>query len=132
MEASQEDEVSAKLLGVPFRVKGINGLTMVLLAAAVAGCMFLLYERSTRGEEQLAAVSQSHAIARDRQTAQMSDEHTAIVQSMRQLQSVNEHIGEAINEQSYLLLADDKERTDIKKRLKRPESLTKKLQRNGD
>jgi septal ring factor EnvC (AmiA/AmiB activator) len=125
-----EDEASAKVMGVPFRIRGMNGINMMLLSLAIGGCMFLLYDRAQRNEAQLEAVSQAHALGRDRQTTQMAQEHAAIVQTMRESQQTSQNLVEAINEQNYLLLADERERSEIKRRLKRPESLTKKLDRN--
>jgi len=131
MADSTDDEVSAKVLGVPFRIRGMNGINMVLLSVAVGGCMFLLYDRAQRNEVQLEAISQAHAVGRDRQTAQMAQEHAAIVQTMRESSQTSQNLVEAINEQNYLLLADERERLEIKRRLKRPESLTKKLERSS-
>lgn len=124
-----EDEVGAKVFGIPIRAKGVNGIGMGIMALALGGCMYLLYDRTKQSDTKLEAISQSHAIARDRQTGQMAAEHTAIVEALKGLKDVNESISVGLNEQNYIILSDEKERQEIKKQLRRPPSLTKKLDR---
>lgn len=124
-----DDAVKTKLFGIPLEAKGVNGIAMSIMALAIGGCMFLLYDRSKQNEVQLNAVSQAHAIARDKQTTQMAMEHTAIVDALRSLKEVNESISVGLNEQNYIILSDEQEKREIKKGLRRPPSLSRKLER---
>lgn len=117
-----DDEVGAKLFGVPIKAKGVNGIGMAILAVAVGGCMFLLYDRGRQSDLHLDAISQAHAIARDRQTDKLSSEHSAIVDALKSL-------NDGLMEQNFIILSDEKEKQEIKKKYRMPESLKKKLDR---
>lgn len=117
-----DDEVGAKPFGIPIKAKGVNAIALTIMAVAIGGCMFLLWDSTKRSESHLDAISQSHAIARDRQTQQMGSEHTAIVDSLR-------GVREAIEEQNYIILQDEQEKREIKRGLRRPPSLSRKLER---
>ena len=124
-----DDEVATKAFGFPVKLKGVNGISLGIMALAIGGCMFLLYDRTQRSEMHLDAISQSHAIARDRQTQQMATEHTAIVEALKSLRDANESISTGITEQNYIILSDEQEKREIKKGLRRPPSLSRKLER---
>ena len=76
----------------------ITGFNMALLAALLALTAFILYYLS-------------EFISRD---------HRAIAMCM-------DGLTEAITDQNYILLADDRERSEFKNKLKMPPSLRKKL-----
>ena len=114
--ADDPEEVKATILGVPVAVKGVNMLVVVLLAVALAGAGFLLWE-------QMSMTTEIH----HEQTIRQTTEHNGIAESLKGMQKANESIGELIDEQNYIILSDEKERKAIKEKLGRPPSLSKKL-----
>lgn len=80
----------------------IRGLNMVVFLTLVAVVSYTIYFLSTI----------------------VSDEH-------KQISYVLQQQTEVLNEQNYILLADEKETNEIRKRMKMPHSLRKKLS-NGD
>jgi hypothetical protein len=124
-----EDEVTMKLFGIPVTAKGVNGIAMGIMACALAACMFLLYDRTKQSEVHLDEISQAHAIARDRQTAKMAQEHTAIVEALQGLKDVNLAVGDSLNEQNFIILSNEAQRQAIKEKIRMPDSLKKKLDR---
>lgn len=117
-----DDEVGAKVFGIPIEAKGVNGIAMGIMALAIGGCMFLLYERTKQSEVQLEAVSKTHTLAREEQIRQTTTEHTAIVDALKSL-------NDGITEQNFIILSEEKEKQEIKKKYRMPESLRKKLDR---
>ena len=124
-----DDEVGAKPFGIPIKAKGVNAIALTIMAVAIGGCMFLLWDSTKRSESHLDSISQSHAIARDRQTQQMATEHTAIVEALKGVREANESISAGITEQNFIILSDEREKQDIKKNYRMPESLRRKLGR---
>jgi len=127
--ADDQESIETKFLGIPIKAKGINAIALVIMALATGGSMFLLYERTQQGEEHLDAISAQHAKARDEQTAQFNRDHQAIVVAVEAVQKVNETISKLIEEQNFIVLSDDTQRKDIKRRLRMPKSLSDKLDR---
>lgn len=117
-----DDEVETKVFGIPIRAKGVNGIAMGIMALALGVSMFLLYDRTKQSEQHLDSISQSHAIARERQTHQTTSEHTAIVEALKSIDT-------GITEQNYIILSDEQEKREIKRGLRRPPSLSRKLER---
>lgn len=117
-----DDEVSAKILGIPINAKGVNGIGMAILAVSLGACMFLLYDRTQQSDAHLDAISKAHSIARDRQTDQLTNDHNAITHAL-------ETLGNSINDQNFIILSDEKQRREMKDKMDMPDSLRRKLNR---
>jgi hypothetical protein len=126
---ADEDSIETKVLGIPLKAKGINAVALVIMALATGGSMFLLWDRTQQSDEHLDAISLQHTKARDEQTAIFNRDHLAIVEAVKGVQSVNEKIGELIEEQNYIVLSNDADRKAMKEKLRRPPSLSRKLDR---
>lgn len=111
---ADQEEVKATLFGAPIAVKGINMLVVVVLAAALGGLIYLLLGQM---RDQEAAQGQ--------QTQHQTIEHEALVDSLRS-------IGELIDEQNFIVLSNEAERTAMKEKLRRPSSLSKKLKAQSE
>jgi len=116
--ADDQDSLETTVLGVPVKAKGINVVALVIMALATGGSMFLLWERTNQFVYQL-----------DTKTAQLSAEHLKLVGAISDVSKVNETISKLIEEQNFIVLSDDAQRKEIKKRLRMPKSLSEKLDR---
>jgi len=104
---SDQDSVSGAIAGNQFKIRGTGAIIVVVLAGALLATGYLLME------------FMKHA----------SEEHRAIVDAISGVNKVNEQIGKLIDEQNFIVLSDEKERQDIKKQIRMPDSLRKKLDR---
>jgi predicted PurR-regulated permease PerM len=108
-----DEEVKATVFGTPVAIKGIAALVVVVLAAALGGLIYLLLTVNASEHRQ--------------QSIQQMQEHQAFVETLKEINHTNEKIQDAVDENSYMVLADEKERQAIKAKLGRPSSLSRKL-----
>jgi hypothetical protein len=120
----QRDEVSGKVLGTPFSIKGSGALIIVVLAVALFYIIYLVMETSRE-------IADRHAEAMQIMAERTTKEHDALVDVLHSLKTVNENISKAIDEQSFIILASEKEQASMKMRLRMPDSLRIKLLENG-
>jgi len=102
MAASDSDSVSGKLYGFPFIIRGVN---MVIFLTLVAVTSYTIYFLSVV----------------------VSREHVSIADRINQQTEVMDRQTEVLSEQNYILLADEAEVKEIKKRYRMPKSLRLKL-----
>lgn len=127
--AEDDPVISASIFGQSVAAKGTSAIIILVLLVAFGSVTFLLWERTQQSEEHLDAISAQHSKARDEQTALFNRDHLAIVEAVKGVQSVNEKIGELIEEQNYIVLSNDSDRKAMKEKLRRPPSLSRKLDR---
>jgi len=101
---SDDEEVKATIFGHTIQAKGLNGIIAAILAIALFAVGYLLWESS-------------HQIAKD-----SGNEHEAIGNSI-------EGVGSLLEEQNYIILLDEAERKELKRKLRQPPSLRNKLER---
>lgn len=113
-ENKDDTQVAVSAFGNSLVAKGTNGIIIVVLIAALGGVIYLV----------LNVLSE--------RTRLSTEEHIGIIDSISGIKGANDKIGDLIEEQNYIILSDEKEKADIKRRLKRPPSLSKKLRENGE
>ena len=97
-----EDRIDGKPFGVPLTIRGLN---MVVFLALVAVTSYTIYFLSVV----------------------VSHEHIAISDRIGMQTEAMERQTEVLAEQNYILLADEAETREIKKRYRMPKSLRSKL-----
>lgn len=101
-----DDTVEGKIAGIPITVRGVN-MAIFLAFAALAGlAIWTLGIEVTKRQDAL--------------DSRVTTEHSAISTAI-------EKQTEALVEQNYILLADDRETQELRKAFRRPESLRRKL-----
>lgn len=110
-EDKHPESVDATILGHTFRVRGLNTVVVVIMAGALACSGWLIWEHTARST-QLA-----------------TQEHMKLIEAIEAVSQVNEKISELIDEQNYIVLSNDAERRGMKEKLRRPPSLSRKLER---
>lgn len=116
----EEPSIGLSLFGQSVAAKGTSAIIILVLLAFGGGMAFLLYDRTQQMERQAQALV-------DAQTRTLVAQHASIQETLHGLREVNESISAALNEQNYIILSDEKEKQEIKKGLRRPASLSKKL-----
>ena len=129
MADEQDQSIHATLFGQSVSAKGTSAIIILVLLVATIGAGVLLYDRMQQSEQHLDTLAVQQAADRDKQTKQMVIEHTAIVEAIQALKDVNESIRKGMDESTFINLANERERADMKKRLVMPESLRRKLDR---
>ena len=102
------------------KIKGLSAIVVVLLAAALAGAGYLLFDRT---QNDRALFHEQHQDQQERSTT----EHKAIVDSVGALRDATADIGAVLEEQNYIILMDEEERKQAKKKLRMPRSLREKM-----
>lgn len=125
----EDESISVKILGKGVAAKGPLAIVVLVLGFALAGSMYLLYERTENSERHIEEISAQHSRERAEQTQQFTREHAQIVAAIGAVQSVNEKIGNLLDEQNFIVLSDEGARKDMKRRLRMPPSLAMKLDR---
>jgi flagellar biosynthesis component FlhA len=131
-----DDQVDTKILGTPIAVKGIGALVVVVLAGALFATGWLFMKALEQSQQFEKDIAERHGEAMFKMEQRSSQEHNALLESLQTLKTVNEDTNKAIDEQSYIILADPKEQNEIKDKLRMPESLRDKIdmprRRNGN
>jgi len=104
---SDQESVQGTIMGNQFKIRGIGAVVVIVLAGALLATGYLLIEFMK----------------------QASKEHEAIVEAVVGVGKVNESIGRLIDEQNFIVLSDERDRQEIKKQIRMPDSLRKKLDR---
>lgn len=108
-----DERVEARIGGVPITVRGLNMMVFIALMAITSFTIWALSGEVTKRQEDLGA--------------KITQEHNNISRAIELQTTALEKQTEALIEQNYILLADDKETSDLRKVYRRPESLRKKL-----
>ncbi len=127
--ADDEPTIGIHLFGQSVAARGTSAIIILVLLAAFGAVAFLLWDRTKQSDVHLDAISAQHTKARDEQTMQLNRDHLSIVEAVKSVQGVNEKIGELIEEQNYIVLSNDADRKAMKEKLRRPASLSRKLER---
>lgn len=114
-----DDEIETQVLGLPIKARGINSIGMVILACALAACMWLLYVGNAGNNAQLISIHET--------LAARADEHREMMTVLRNLMEAKVSTSAAINEQNYIILSDAAERERLKRAMSMPQSLREKL-----
>lgn len=122
------DELETSVLGIPIKARGINTIGMVMTGCALAASMWLLYDRTTITQEQLAEVQITLAVRADEHREMMVVLRQMMV-SLTQVMDAKASTAVALNEQNYIILTEGAERERIKKGLSMPQSLRDKINR---
>jgi hypothetical protein len=126
-----DDQLETKIMGTPVSIKGIGAIVVVVLAVALIGAGWLLMDASRQSLKLTEKLAASHAEDMKAMAERNTREHDTLVDVLNVLKTVNENISKAIDEQSFIILASEKEQADMKTRLRMPDSLRIKLLQNG-
>ena len=118
--ADEEPSIGLNLFGQSVAAKGTSAIIIMVLLVFGGGMAFLLYDRTQEAERQSLRLF-------DEQTRTLIGQHILTQDTLRSMKEVNESISTVLNEQNYIILSDEKERQEIKRGLRRPASLSRKL-----
>ena len=120
--ADDDTEMTIHILGRPVNIKGLGTIIVVIVLVLTGGMGWMLYDLS-----HAAADAVKEAMVLQQQTAV---EHKAIMEAamtIRENQGILKEgvktVGESVKTQNWILLADQTEKADAKRRLSMPREL---------
>lgn len=133
--ADETAEVALQVGDKALTLKGAMAVVILVLLVVLGFVSYLFWDTSKKNVSQdLEAVSQQHMQKRLEMQALQTTEHKAIVEAVQSIRSDHVALGEALKEvnktikvQNYIILADEKERDRIKRKLQMPPELKREI-----